>query len=107
VKARPVIPRAQVNRDIDDALARSVEVGTHAAASFITSLEQAFAQIGRHPASGSPSCAHALNLPGLRCWPLVRYPYVVFYVERPDHIDMWRILHRQQHVTAWIQEPEL
>jgi len=33
-------------------------------------------------------------------------PYLVFYVERSDHIDVWRVLHRKQHVPAWMQEPE-
>jgi hypothetical protein len=54
---------------------------------FIDSLEQAYTHISRHPATGSPRYAHELNLPGLRYWPLTRYPNPVFYVEDPDHID--------------------
>jgi len=56
-------------------------------------LEQAYAHIGRHPATGSPRYAHELNLPGLRL-SLTRSPHLVFYVERPEHIiDVWRLLH--------------
>ena len=33
-------------------------------------------------------------------------PYLVFYVERPDHIDVWRVLHSQRDIPAWMQEPE-
>jgi toxin ParE1/3/4 len=30
----------------------------------------------------------------------------VFYVERPDHMDVWRVLHGQRDIPAWMQEPE-
>lgn len=73
---------------------------------FIDAVEQAFTHTGRHPGAGSPRYAHELNLPGLRCWPLKRYPYLVFYIERHDHVDVWRILHGQRDIPAWMQEPE-
>jgi toxin ParE1/3/4 len=28
------------------------------------------------------------HLPGFRSWPLARYPYLVFYVEHPDHVEV-------------------
>ncbi|HEY8332752.1 MAG TPA: type II toxin-antitoxin system RelE/ParE family toxin, partial [Tardiphaga sp.] len=56
------------------------------------------------PATGSPRYAHELNLPGLRCWPLTRYPYLVFHVERPDHVDVWRVLHAGRDIPAWMHE---
>ena len=45
-------------------------------------------------------------LAGLRAWPLTRYPHLVFYVERPDHIDVWRVLNGQRDIPAWMQEPD-
>ena len=39
-------------------------------------------------------------------WPLRRYPYFVFYVEREDHLDVWRVLHAQRDIPAWMQDPE-
>jgi toxin ParE1/3/4 len=30
----------------------------------------------------------------------------VFYVERPDHIDVWRVLHDTRDIPAWMQEPD-
>jgi toxin ParE1/3/4 len=30
----------------------------------------------------------------------------VFYVEREDHIDVWRVLHAQRNIPARMQEPE-
>jgi toxin ParE1/3/4 len=108
VKAKPVVPRALANRDVDDAIADYLNDGAEQAAlGFLDALEQAYAHIGRHPATGSPRCAHELNLPGLRSWPLTRYPHIVFYLERPDHIDVWRLLHGKQNIPAWMQEPDV
>jgi toxin ParE1/3/4 len=46
-----------------------------------------------------------LNLPGVRFWPLTRHPCLVFHVERDDHIDVWRVLHRRRDVPAWMADP--
>ena len=107
MKAKPVIPREQANRDVDEAVAYYVsEAGEAVALGFIDGLEKAYGHIGRHPATGSQRYAHELNLPGLRAWPLTRYQHLVFYVERPDHIDVWRVLHGQQDIPAWMQESD-
>jgi len=106
VKAKPVIPREQAKRDVDEAVAYCLsEAGEAVALGFIDALEKAYGHIGRHPATGSPRHAHELNLPGLRVWSLTRYPHLVFYVERPEQIDVWRVLHGQRDVPVWMQEP--
>ncbi|WP_367025925.1 type II toxin-antitoxin system RelE/ParE family toxin [Methylococcus sp. ANG] len=102
---KPVIPREQANRDVNDAVAYYLSEGAETAAfGLIDALEQAYEHISRHPATGSARYAHELNLPGLRVWPLTRYPYLVFYVEQPDHIDVWRVLQGQRDIPAWMQE---
>lgn len=107
MKAKPIVPREQARQDVEDALAYYMAEDAEAAAlGFIDALEQAYAHIGRHPATGSPRYAHELNLPGLRSWALTRYPYLVFYVERPDHVDVWRVLQGQRDIPAWMQDPE-
>ena len=107
MKAKPVVPREQARQDVEDALAYYMADAAEAAAlGFIDALEQAYAHIGRHPATGSPRYAHELNLPGLRSWPLTRYRYLVFYVERSDHVDVWRVLQGQRDIPAWMQGPE-
>ena len=107
MKVRPVVPREQAHRDVEDAVAYYLAQDAESAAlGFVETLERAYGHIGRHPASGSPRYAHELNLPGLRSWTLTRFPYLVFYVERPDHIDVWRVLHGQRDIPAWMQEPE-
>ena len=105
--AKAIIPRAQANRDVDEAIAHYVQEGAQQAAlGFVDALEQAYAHISRHPGTGSPRYAHELHLPGLRDWPLTRYPYLVFYVERPDHIDVWRVLHERRDIPARMAAPE-
>lgn len=105
MKAKPLIPREQANRDIDETLAYYLGEGSETAAlGFIDALEQAYAHIARHPATGSAHYAHELNLPGLRFWPLTRFPYLVFYVEHDTHIDVWRVLHGKRDIPAWFQE---
>jgi toxin ParE1/3/4 len=104
LKAKVVIPREQAKRDIDEALAYYLgEDAGKAAENFVDKLEKAYAHVGRHPASGSPRYAHELNIPGLRAWPLTRYPYIVFYVEQADHISVWRVLHGQRDIPVWMQ----
>jgi toxin ParE1/3/4 len=108
VKTTPVIPRELALRDVEQAVAYYLDEGaTSAALGLIDALEKAYAHIGRQPATGSPRYAHELNLPGLRFWPLTRYPYCVFYTEKSDHIDVWRVLHGQRDIPAWLQtEPD-
>lgn len=107
MKQKPIIPRARANRDVDEAVDYYLsESAVDAALGFIDALETAYGLIGRHPAAGSSRYASELNLPGLRFWPLKRYPYLVFYLEHSDYIDVWRVLHGKQHIPAWMQEPD-
>jgi len=54
--------------------------------------------------SGAPRYAHELNMPDLRFWLVLGYPYVVFYVERDDHVDVWRVLHAKRDIPAWMAD---
>jgi len=107
VTTKPVIPRKQADKDIETAVAHyREEAGKKVAAGFVDALERAFQHIARHPATGSPRYAQELDLSGLRSWPLKRYPYLVFYVEKADHLDVWRVLHGERDIPAWMHESE-
>ena len=107
MKAKPVVLRSLAERDVDEAIDHYLaDGGTTAARVFIEALERAFLHLGRRPATGSPRYAQELVLPGLRYWPLKRYPYLVFYVERDEHVDVWRVLDGRRDVPAWMQNPE-
>jgi toxin ParE1/3/4 len=104
--AKPIVPRELASWDVEEAVEHYLAEATDKVAlGFIDALEAAYAHIARHPASGSPRYAHQLGLADLRFWPLKRYPYLVFYVERDEHIDVWRVLHEQRDIPAWMKEP--
>lgn len=105
MSAKPVVPRARAVRDAEDAVDfYAAEAGERVALRFVDALEAAYLAIGRHPSAGSPRYAHELDLPGLRSRLLRRFPFVVFYVERPDHVDVWRVLHAERDIPASLQE---
>ena len=104
MSARRVVPRLQAQQDINGAIEHYLQENAgFAALAFIDALEQAFAHLGRHPGMGSLRYSHELGLPGLRCWPLRRYPYLIFYVARADHVDVWRVLHAGRDIPSWMQ----
>ena len=82
MKSKAVIPREAASKDVDEAIGHCC------------------AHIARQPGSDSPKYAHELNLPGLRFWPLTRFPFPVFYFEQDDFIDVWRVLHEQRDIPA-------
>ncbi len=107
MKGKPVIPRRVANRDVDEALAYYLQHDSdQAALGFIDALERAYAHVSRHAATGSPRYGQELDLPGLRCWPVKGYPHLIFYVDRDDHVDVWRVLHGQRDIPVWMHEPE-
>ena len=99
-----VVPREEAERDINEAIAHyRTEGGAPTALGFIDALEAAFDHLGAHPATGSPRYASELDLPGLRHWPIRNFPYLIFYVELEGHLDVWRMLHSQRDIPAWLQ----
>ena len=106
MNAKAVIPRELASRDVDEAIDHCLGEGAvKAALDFVQALEKAYTHIARQPTSGPPRYAHELNLPGLRSWPLTRFPYLVFYFEHDDCVDVWRVLHGQRDIPAWMNEP--
>lgn len=99
--------RTRADRDIDEAIDFYLgEDAPRAALKFIDALERALRDIERHPAIGSTRYAPELDLPGLRCWQIKGYPHLVFYIEREDFIDVWRVLHGSRDIPVWLQPAE-
>ena len=104
---KQVIPRRLAIRDIDEIIEYYLETSSEAIAlGFVDALESAYAEIGLNPAIGSQRYAYELELPGLRSWQLKRYPYLIFYLERDAHIDVWRVLHDRRDVPLWMHEQD-
>ena len=102
---KSIVPRQLANRDIEEAIDDYLaEATAKVAQGFVDELEKAYAHIARHPATGSPRYAHQLALADLRFWRVGRYQFLVFYIEREEHIDVWRVLHEQRDIPAWMNE---
>ena len=107
MSGKPVLPRDLARRDVEAAVdyyAR--EAGPDVALGFIEALRSAYRTIADHPALGSPRYAQELALPGLRRWEVKGFPYLVFYIDRRDHIDVWRVLHGRRDIPSRMREPE-
>ena len=96
--------RQRADIDVLDIIDHYLVEAPHAVIGFVDALEAAYQHIARAPATGSPRYAHELNLPGLRCWHCARYPYLVFYMEHDDRIDVWRVLHSSRDVPGYLQD---
>ena len=103
----PVRVRRTAHRRAEAAVDRySREAGLAVALDCIDALQTTYRFISDHPGAGSPRYAIELAIPGLRSRGLKRFPYLVFYVEHDDYIDVWHLLHAYSDVPAWMREPE-
>ena len=103
MSAKTIVQRSLAHSDVEKAIGYYLEVANPATAlGFVDALEAAYTHIGRNPATGSPRYAHELNLPGVRAWPLKKYPYLIFYVELDQRIDVWRVLHMATDIPGWL-----
>ena len=102
---KPVVLRERARRDVDAAVEYyQSEAGSTGALAFIDAVEVCLRQIGEHPAAGSSRHAYELGLPGLCFRTVVKFPYLIFHVEKEAEIDVWRVLHGARDVAAWMRE---
>lgn len=105
--AKPVRLRRLAADDVDATIdGLLAEATPHVATRFIDALERSLLHIGRHPHSGSLRFAYDLDIPELRAWPLSRFPYLIFYVERENEIDVWRVLHIRRDIPASLADDD-
>jgi toxin ParE1/3/4 len=107
VRGKPVLPRELANRDAEAAVDRyRREAGSDIALGFAEALQSAYRAIAEHPALGSPRYGQELGMPGLRSLALKGFPYLVFYVEREDRVDVWRVLHSRRDIPSRMRDPQ-
>ena len=96
-----VVPREVAEHDVDLAADfYTDEGGADFGQAFVDALENAYHAIAERPKTGSLWLGEAATLPGLRTRRLRRFPYLVVYFEREDHIDVWRVLHLRRDLVA-------
>ena len=105
MSGKPVLPRELANRDVEAAVDYYAhEAGARTALGFIDALQSAYKAIADRPALGSPRHARELSLPGLRSRALKGFPYLIFYVERENQIDVWRVLHSHRDIPSRMRD---
>jgi len=89
--------------DIDSAVTYyRNEAGPEVAVNFVDELEAAVAHLLQHPMTGSLRFSYELEIPGLRSWPVQKFPYLVFYVADDERIDIWRVLHAHRDIPTFL-----
>lgn len=101
VASKPVAFRNLASADLESAAAHYVaDADPDVAMCFVDAVEAADRWVGRNPGLGSPRYAYELTIPDLRAVTVGRFPYVMFYVERPEDVDVWRLLHTSRDIPA-------
>ena len=70
-------------------------------------FDEALASIGaaeRMPGIGSPSIGEWCDIPGLRSWPIKRFPVRWYYFVVGDHLDVVRLLGDAQDLPEALRE---
>jgi toxin ParE1/3/4 len=97
--AKAVVARPRARLDVEEAIDYLLcEAGDGVALAFADALQSTYDLIAAFPDSGSNRYAHELALPGLRTRKLTGYPYLVFYLEHRDYVEVWRVLHAQRDI---------
>lgn len=100
---KPVVPRDKARQDIEEAIAYyRREADDNVALRFIDALERSFALVSAQPLSGSLRYAYELHLPGMRVWQLQGFPWLIFYRDTGQHVDVWRVLHGKRDIPGWM-----
>ena len=106
--ASRVLLRAVARQDIDAAVDFYLQQSApQAATDLVDELERALQHLARFPSTGSPRYAHELDLPGLRVWALSQFPYLVFYQDQGESLDVWRVLHQRKDMPQSFQDQGL
>lgn len=99
--ARRVVLRAKAREDLENATDwLTQEAGGDAAIGFVDAAQAAMRRLAERPGTGSPRWAHELDLPGLRSMRVRGHDWIIFYIARSDHIDIWRVLHGARDIGS-------
>jgi len=102
---KPAIQRALAQQDIRSTFDYYLSVASaEAAAGFVREMDACMQRIEHYPAAGALRYAELLNVEGLRCAVVERFPYLVFYFERADYLDIVRVLHQHRDIPGILAE---
>jgi toxin ParE1/3/4 len=101
VTPKPVRLTVAARRDVGGILAHyRREAGVPIADAFVDALQQALGFLAQNPAAGSLRYAYQTGIPGLRIWPIRRYPHLVLYLDGEHVLEVVRVLHGKRDIPA-------
>lgn len=105
--SKPVVPRILAENDLDSACDYYLTTAcVDVAVGFLQDFERAIAHISEFPGTGSPKYGYESSLAGIRFWPMEKFPYLIFYIETDQHIDVWRVIHGSRNISAELFDPD-
>lgn len=108
MKAKTVLRRRSARLDLDQAADHyEAEAGPDVALRFVDAVEAAYRTIGERPSVGSSLWAEQLGIAGLRSRPVARFPYLIFYLEEEEHVEVWRVLHARRDIPGELAGKEI
>ncbi|WP_225032029.1 type II toxin-antitoxin system RelE/ParE family toxin [Paraburkholderia sp. XV] len=102
MKSKPVVPTRQAQQDLETEIDYYLfdESSEAAALGFIAAVEEASQKPGKNPDldlhvtpnSTCPDSGHGH----------LSVPHLVFYVDRDDHVEIWRVINAVRVIPTWL-----
>ena len=103
--AKPVSHRQRAQQDIVEAVDYYKAMASQEVAlRFVEALQVASTRISEFPGAGSPRFWDGQGLSGLRSQRIAGFPHLIFYVEEPDRVFIWRVLHQARDLSAVLSD---
>ena len=90
-------------RDLAEARAYYGREAPHMVSEFALTLDYEFLHLRRHPDTGSPRYGLQLAIPGLRSWPVKKFPHIIFYMVEETRVVVLRVLHQAAHIPGHLK----
>jgi len=108
VSAKRVVRRATAEEDFRRAVVYYRHVGGKPLAHrFTDAIQATYRLIGRFPGAGSSRYEFEFGFEALRSRLVRGFPYIVFYSEGPNEIQVWRVLHAERDTLAELGDTDL
>ncbi len=90
-------------RDLADARAYYRQEAPHMLVDFALTVDSEFLHLRRHPDTGSPRYGLQLGIPGLRSWPVKKFPHIIFYMVDDTRVVVLRVLYQSADIPVHLK----
>ncbi len=95
---KQILQSLEARKDIEEIVRYYSKQNLRVTTQFINEYKIAVSKIEKMPAIGSLRFADELDILNVRAYSLSNFPYLVFYFEQHDHIDLVRVLHTHRDI---------